>query len=152
MGQCGQTIQGRHSIFCISFSRTTYRRLVEVVGFSEATAPRLARRRVQEFVEEVGEWPGQGTLADGMEKLAVFTEGEPRETERGGLRTRRLLTVSCESREQWVGEGGGASRVCCRSHKRRPACTARPLNDNCWKPSCAISFPASHTPIPSSLC
>ena len=86
MGQCGQTIQGRHSIFCISFSRTTYRRLVEVVGmegFWEATAPGvdsgLARRRVQEFVDEVGKQPGQVTLADGMEKLAVFAEGEARE-------------------------------------------------------------------------
>ena len=52
-------------------------------GFLGATAPGvdsgLVDQRVDEFVREMEEWPGQGVLADGMEKLSVLGDEEARE-------------------------------------------------------------------------
>lgn len=51
-------------------------------GFLGATAPGvdsgLVDQRVDEFVREMEEWPGQGALADGMEKLSVLGDEEAR--------------------------------------------------------------------------
>ena len=51
-------------------------------GFLETTAPGvdlgLVNHRVDEFVKEMEGWPGQGALADGMEKLSVLGKEEAR--------------------------------------------------------------------------
>ncbi|KAK0668118.1 hypothetical protein QBC41DRAFT_394541 [Cercophora samala] len=56
--------------------------VVGLEGFLERAAPGVdlgvVRRRVEEFKREMEEWPGQGNLREGMEKLAVMGGEEAR--------------------------------------------------------------------------